>query len=427
MRASQMPRGQRGLIGLRSARPATRTCWRHSKHGRIPFKSSMTTDNRVPESSQNPSAPSGAAASNSTASPASGGATYGTAGAAPAWQPPEPPHKRRGTGAALPWLLFVLVSAGAGIGGWSLNQKLDRVQQEMARRQQAGDAQVMQAQVRTAQALDNQRDLQNRLTALEGRVADSRSQQAALEQLYQELAHNRDEWVLAETEQIVTSANQQLQLTGNVRGALIALEGADARLARTGAPQLAGVRDALKKDIDRLKAVPAADLPQLTGKLDQAIAMIDTLPLQAEEQRVAPKADASGPAGAGETGWVATWHRLSSEMLGSLKQLVQVRRLDDPDVMLVAPEQGAFLRANLKLRLLNARLALLARNASAVHGDVVVAQAALDKYFDGKSRRIAAVKTLLDQIDAGARTIELPTLDASLTAIGQVKDVKDKP
>jgi len=381
----------------------------------------MTTDNRVPESSPNSPASTGPAASSPSAAP------YGTAGVPPAWTPPEPPQKRRGSGAALPWLLFVLVSAGAGIGGWSLNQKLDRVQQEMARRAQAGDAQVMQAQVRTAQALDNQRDLQNRLTALEGRVADSRSQQASLEQLYQELAHNRDEWVLAETEQIVTSANQQLQLTGNVRGALIALEGADARLARTGAPQLAGVRDALKKDIDRLKAVPAADLPQLTGKLDQAIAMIDTLPLQAEEQRAAPKSDATGPSGAGDTGWRATLDRLSGEMLGSLKQLVQVRRLDDPDVMLVAPEQGAFLRANLKLRLLNARLALLARNAAAVHTDVLVAQAALDKYFDGKSRRIGAVKTLLDQVDSGARTIELPTLDASLTAIGQVKDVKDKP
>lgn len=381
----------------------------------------MTTDNRVPESSPNSPASTGPAASSPSAAP------YGTPGVPPAWTPPEPPQKRRGSGAALPWLLFVLVSAGAGIGGWSLNQKLDRVQQEMARRAQAGDAQVMQAQVRTAQALDNQRDLQNRLTALEGRVADSRSQQASLEQLYQELAHNRDEWVLAETEQIVTSANQQLQLTGNVRGALIALEGADARLARTGAPQLAGVRDALKKDIDRLKAVPAADLPQLTGKLDQAIAMIDTLPLQAEEQRAAPKSDATGPSGAGDTGWRATLDRLSGEMLGSLKQLVQVRRLDDPDVMLVAPEQGAFLRANLKLRLLNARLALLARNAAAVHTDVLVAQAALDKYFDGKSRRIRAVKTLLDQVDSGARTIELPTLDASLTAIGQVKDVKDKP
>ncbi|VVE14330.1 Putative uroporphyrinogen-III C-methyltransferase [Pandoraea eparura] len=388
----------------------------------------MTTDNRVPESSQNPSASSGPAVSNSTTA---GGAAYGTAGSPPAWQPPEPPQRRRGSGAALPWLLFVLVSAGAGIGGWSLNQKLDRVQQELARRQQAGDAQVMQAQVRTAQALDNQHDLQNRLTALEGRVSDSRSQQAALEQLYQDLAHNRDEWVLAETEQIVMSANQQLQLTGNVRGALIALEGADARLARSGAPQLAGVRDALKKDIDRLKAVPAADLPQLTGKLDQAIAMVDTLPLQAEEQRaesaVGAAGSAGGASGASEAGWIATWHRLSAEMLGSLKQLVQVRRLDDPDVMLVAPEQGAFLRANLKLRLLNARLALLARNASAVHSDVVVAQAALDKYFDAKSRRIAAVKTLLDQVDAGSRTIELPTLDASLTAIGQVKDVKDKP
>lgn len=372
----------------------------------------MTTDNHVPESSQNTPASTGPATK-----------TYTTAGPTPpAWQPPEPPRARKGGGAALPWLLFVLLAAGAGIGGWSLNQKLDHVQQEMAKRQQTGDAQVMQAQVRTAQALDTLRDVQNRLTSLEGRVADSRSQQAALEQLYQELAHNRDEWVLAETEQIVTSANQQLQLTGNVRGALIALEGADARLARTGAAQLAGVRDALKKDIDRLKAVPAADLPQLTGKLDQAIAMIDTLPLQAEEGHPTNKADAAGASGAGDTGWRATWQRLTGEVLGSLRQLVQVRRLDDPDVMLVAPEQGAFLRANLKLRLLNARLALLARNAAAVHSDVQVAQAALDKYFDARSRRIAAVKSLLDQVDVGARTIELPTLDGSLSAIGQVKD-----
>lgn len=366
----------------------------------------MTTDNRVPEASHQSPGSTGPAA----------------AGSVPAWQPAEPPQKRRGSGAALPWLLFVLLAAGAGIGGWSLNAKLDRVQQEMAKRAQTGDSQVMQAQVRTAQALDTLRDVQNRLTALEGRVADSRSQQASLENLYQELANNRDEWVLAETEQIVTSANQQLQLTGNVRGALIALEGADARLARSGAPQLAGVRDALKKDIDRLKAVPAADLPQLTGKLDQAIAMIDTLPLQAEAQDAITRPNAADPAGGGETGWKGTWHRLTGDVVANLKQLVQVRRLDDPDVMLVAPEQGAFLRANLKLRLLNARLALLARNAAAAHSDVTVAQAALDKYFDAKSRRIAAVKTLLDQVDAGARTIELPTLDGSLAAIGQVKD-----
>ncbi|GAB3626385.1 Putative uroporphyrinogen-III C-methyltransferase [Pandoraea terrae] len=376
----------------------------------------MTTDNRVPESSQNPAATGPAAVG--------GEASYGKPNFGPGFDPslgPTPPAPKRRGGAALPWLLFVLVAVAAGIGGLTLNNKIERAQQEIAKRQQTGDATLMQAQVKTEQALDTLRDVQSRLTALEGRVADSRSQQVALEQLYQELAHNRDDWVLAETEQIVTSANQQLQLAGNVRGALIALEGADARLARTGAAQFAGVRDALRKDIDRLKAVPAADLPQLTGKLDEAIAMIDTLPLQAEEQRAAPKADVAGPDGAGDkNAWAAAWHRLSAEMWGSLKQLVQVRRLDDPDVMLVAPEQGAFLRANLKLRLLNARLALLARNASAVHGDVSVAQTALDKYFDTKSRRIAAVKTLLEQVDTGARKIELPTLEGSLAAIGQV-------
>lgn len=375
----------------------------------------MTTDNRVPESSQN----------TPVTGPAATGGNHGQPNVGLDVDPngPKPQASMpRGGGAALPWLLFVLVTAGAGIGGWTLNQKIEHAQQEMAKRQQTGDASVMQAQVKTAQALDTLRDVQGRVTTLEGRMAESRGQQAVLEQLYQELAHNRDEWVLAETDQIVTSANQQLQLTGNVRGALIALEGADARLARTGAPQLAGVRDALRKDIDRLKAVPASDLPQLASKLDEAIAMIDTLPLQAEAPSATPKADAVDTNNAQVSGWKATWHRLTDEFVGNLKQLVQVRRLDDRDVLLIAPEQGAFLRANLKLRLLNARLALLARNAPAVHGDVTVAQAALDKYFDQKSRRIAAVKALLAQVDAGARTIELPTLDGSLAAIGQFKN-----
>ena len=37
------------------------------------------------------------------------------------------------------------------------------------------------------------------------------------------------------------------------------------------------------------------------------------------------------------------------------------RRIDQPEAMLLAPDQAFFLRENLKLRLLNARLALLAR------------------------------------------------------------------
>lgn len=335
--------------------------------------------------------------------------------------PDAPARAPRKASAVLPWLLVVVVGAAAGIGGWSLNQKLERVQQEMAKRQQASDTAVVQAQAEAKQSADTLRDVQTRLTTLEARVSDSRSQQAALEQLYQDLARNRDDWVLAETEQIVNSANQQLQLTGNVRGALIALEGADARLAQTGAPQLAGLRTALQKDIEKLKAVPAQDLSQLTGKIDQAIAQIDSLPLQAEE--IALPAKAPGEAAAGTpTDWRAWWLRLRSEVAGSLMQLVQVRRLDGADAMLVSPDQGYFLRANLKLRLLNARLALLGRNQAALHSDLAVAQGALNKYFDGKSRKTLAVKALLTQVGNDTQNVELPTLDDSLAAIVQVKN-----
>ncbi|TAL54459.1 uroporphyrinogen-III C-methyltransferase [Pandoraea sp.] len=344
--------------------------------------------------------------------------------AAPAAAPSSPsfdaPAPRRRGAAMLPWLLLVLVAAGAALGGWSLNQKIGRVEQAMSKRQQVADSDILQAKLKTEQALDTLRDVQSRLTALDTRVANDSGQQAALQQLYQDLSRNRDAWVLAETEQIVSSANQQLQLTGDVHGALLALEGADARLAGTGT-SLATVRAALEKDIARLKTVPAQDIPQLAGKLDQAIAQIDSLPLQAEY--VAPAGNA-GPAQAPAatlSQWRQWWHQLVDQLGASLKQLIQVRRLDQPDEMLVSPSQGAWLRANLKLRLLNARLALLARDQKDLHANLRVAQTALSKYFDVKSQRTQAVQALLTQVDSGANAVELPTLAGSLSAIAQVK------
>lgn len=335
------------------------------------------------------------------------------------------PSERRRSGAVLPWLLLVVVAAAGGIGGWSLNQKIDRTQQEIAKHQLTSDNTVVQVQAQAKQAIDTLHDLQSRMTALETRVADSNNQQAALQQLYQDLVRNRDDWVLAETEQIVNSANQQLQLSGNVRGALIALEGADARLSQTGAPQFGGLRDALQQDIEKLKAVPAQDMSSLAGKIDQAIAQIDDLPLQAEEIG-APGAPSGASAAATPAGAPSDWHvwwlRLRNEVTSSLTQLVQVRRLGGSDAMLVSPDQGYFLRANLKLRLLNARLALLGRNQATLHDDLGAAQAALSKYFDGKSRRTQAVLTLLKQVDNDTQSIELPTLDASLAAIAQIKN-----
>jgi uroporphyrin-3 C-methyltransferase len=62
--------------------------------------------------------------------------------------------------------------------------------------------------------------------------------------MYQELSSTRDERVLAEVEQAVVIAMQQLQFAGNVEAALLRLQGADARLARSAQPQFLPVRSA---------------------------------------------------------------------------------------------------------------------------------------------------------------------------------------
>lgn len=105
-----------------------------------------------------------------------------------------------------------------------------------------------------------------------------------------------------------------------------------------------------------------------------------------------------------------------------LTSLVQVRRIDNADAMLVTPDQGYFVRENLKLRLLSARLALLSRNQTTLKSDLQAAQSALTRYFDASSKDTQTVIDLVKQVDAGSAAVELPNLDTSLQAVNQYRN-----
>ena len=96
---------------------------------------------------------------------------------------------------------------------------------------------------------------------------------------------------------------------------------------------------------------------------------------------------------------------------------MRVTRIDRPEAALLAPEQAFFLRENLKLRLLNARLGLLARQFETVQADLQAAQRALDRYFDRTSRRTALVAETLRQVADQARQIAVPRPDDTLAAL----------
>jgi uroporphyrin-3 C-methyltransferase/uroporphyrinogen III methyltransferase/synthase len=312
---------------------------------------------------------------------------------------------------------------------WNTHTDISGLRREVAQRLKSGDNLNIETK-RLVDRLDEElRSAQGKLAVLEARQVESQSQQIALEQMYRELAKNRDDWALAEIEQVLSTASQQLQLAGNVRGALIALQNADTRLSRADRPQFIAIRRAIAQDMDKLKSLPSVDLTGVAVRLDTLISQIDSMPLLSGEQPVAvapPKPRATArqktapkPVSEWRTELHERWSTWTTDLWNDIRQLVRVRSVTAPEALLLTPEQGFFARENLKLRLLNARVSLLSRNDAAFRSDLAEADKALQHYFDAADRHTQAGRELIRQLRESSLSIETPSLSNSLAAVRQ--------
>ncbi len=321
----------------------------------------------------------------------------------------------------LPLLLVLVVAVAAVCWQWyDTRSQIGAIREELGQRLRASDSAAGESMVLAKQAQEAVREAQAKLALLENKIAESQNQQVALEALYQELSRSRDEWALADIEQILTVASQQLQLAGNVQGALFALQTAESRLARSDRPQFIPLRRVINRDIERLKAAPNLDVTGMALRLDSLIAGVDGLPLQFGE-RMPATAKASVAAQAN-----GFWTRAIAEMWDEMKQLVRIQTMDRPDAALLAPNQAYFLRENLKLRLLNARQSLLARDPARFHSDLAMASNWITRYYDSKSKATAAALASLKQLEASSLNVELPSIADSLAAVRNFKVARDK-
>lgn len=320
---------------------------------------------------------------------------------------------------------------------WSTHNRFTHLRQDLARSLQKGEATNNETIALARQVQEQTKELQAKVGVLESRQLEAQSQQVAIEQLYQDLSKNRDEWALAEIEQVLSTASQQLQLAGNVQGALIALANADRSLSRSDKPQFITIRRAIAKDTEKLKALPGIDTAGLALRIDNVIAQIDTLPMLSDTKPVAPSELArTSRAKAGKPGAPApapnafnsrlqqVWTGWTGEMWDEIRQLIRVRSVDTPEALMLSPSESYFTRENLKLRLLNARLALLSRNEAAFRSDLVTAQETLTKYFDTRARSTQSVQSALRLVQGNNLAIDMPTLADSLNA---VRTYKAKP
>jgi uncharacterized protein HemX len=115
-----------------------------------------------------------------------------------------------------------------------------------------------------------------------------------------------------------------------------------------------------------------------------------------------------------------------SEVWGEVKQLVTVRQVGSSEPPLLAPPQAYFVRENLRLRLLNARLSLLVRDEAGYREDLRTAQAWIRRYFDPRAKRTADALAQLKQLSSSTVSFEMPTISESLEAVRGFKSRRER-
>ncbi len=386
-------------------------------------------------------------------------------GAAPVQHVTAPVAGAPRSGRWLAVLAMVLATLALVMSGL-LWEKLGSTQQELARRSQDSATQAADARRLAAQAEALTQELQARLAVAEVRLSEVSLQRSQLEELMLTLSRSRDDNLVQDLESALRLAQQQAQLTGTAQPLISALQAADQRIARAAQPRLNPVQRAIARDIDRIQKAPLADIPGLVLRLDELARQVDEWPVLNEvgpRARVAgaakgvaksaapkegkaapvvaatPAATAGGSDAAATTStetlplpdgdalgqgwarvsraWQALWARIWADVTRSGRELVRVSRIDRPEAALMAPEQAFFLRENLKLKLLNARLGLLARHLTSSLTDVKAVETAMVRYFDTTSPQVGGAQHALAQLRKDLVDNELPRPDETLAAL----------
>lgn len=293
-------------------------------------------------------------------------------------------------------------------------QKVTGMQEQLARQSADAQSQSLEARALAKQAVSLAQETAARAAVLDSRLSEVALQRSQLDELMQSLSRSRDENLVVDIDAALRLAQQQAQLTGSVEPLLAALKSADQRIVRAAQPRLALLQRAIARDIDRVKSSAVSDTPTMLIKLDELVHMTDELVLANAVIATRPAQKDVQTTAVTAANW---WQKILQLVLSEARNLVRVSRIETPEAALLSPEQAFFLRENLKLKLLNARLGLLARQIESARADLSDADTMLKKYFAANDRKTQTTTALLAQVQLQMRTLQIPRVDDSLAVL----------
>lgn len=342
-----------------------------------------------------------------------------------AFLPPAPSPSSRVT------LFLAAIAAGALLLSGSLWMKLSNIQEALARQSADATAASVEGRTLAKSAQEAVKEIVSRQALLENKLSEVALQRNQLEELMQSLSRSRDENLVVDVDSALRLAQQQANLTGSLEPLLAALRSAEQRASRAAQPRLAPLQRALAKDIERVKSANVADTPSLLIKLDELVRLVDDMPLANAVALASPapavaaqstlptrQVPAQDRQGSGVLAAAPDWLKaLVGAMRDEARSLVRVSRIDTPEAALLSPEQSFFARENLKLKLLNARLALLSRQFDTTRNDLTGAAKLTTRYFDVSAKPVQQAGNLMAQLQSQLQRAEQPRIDDTLAAL----------
>jgi len=366
----------------------------------------------------------------------------------------RPSRKGAGTSWSVTLMIvFFVVALVIGGGAWFSQKRFDSVGREVA----------LQVQGMTAQLVDTKREAKQALALVEAQaklivdlqqsVAESKEQFEVLEEAWATFNKGMEDSMLAnDIDRLVTLASQQLRLASNVNNAVMALETALSTLVRADRPRFASVQRAISADLDRLRSVPLIDISALSVRLEALATLIGRAPLLVPDLAVpnvvaitpvAPKpntplATAVGtapgetsstePSGVEQPWWTIAlnktvlWSKAAAVFMAKeLASVVSIQRVNDAQALLMSPEQGSQLRANLRTRVLTAQMALLMHQPSVWRAEIANIEASLVARYDPKAVDTVAALRLARELAGVPILAALPDMTESIAALEAVR------
>lgn len=270
--------------------------------------------------------------------------------------------------------------------------------------------QIKQDQATTREQTELLKKTQSQLQEQFGRLHQQ------LETTLNQQRYENQDWLLLKARHYLELAEINTHWGDSYNASIALLQESDHILKEMNTPKIFDIRQAIAKDIDQLKSIPAIDMAGLLSQLDAAQARVSELTIQS----AGDESELEGENKAPTLSNTPAWRSRLQDSIHLLEKLVVIRHDNEEIKPFMSPWLESIIKENIRLNLEEAQWAILNRNPVIYQLAINQAITHLKRTFGSKSPDAAALIKQLHQLQVTKIIQNKPISSGALTLLNQL-------